>query len=222
MSYYFLIIAFILALIDWFSVAKSRRRLEYFAKPAVMLALLAWIGLNNGFQGPMLWFALGVIFSLGGDVFLMLPREQFILGLISFLLGHVCYWIGFNSTGLFFNFPLAILALVVAAAASQVYLRIAAGLHSSQQDTLRIPVLIYTVVISLMLISALATLIRPDWRFSAAAIASSGALLFFISDSLLAWNKFVKPIPNGRLYSIIPYHLGQIGIVLGAALHFLQ
>jgi len=222
MSYFFLILAFILALVDWISVGKNWRKLEYFAKPAVMLALLAWIGISNGFQGPYLWFALGVFFSLGGDVFLMLPREQFILGLISFLLGHVCYLIGFNSTGLFFNFPLAVVILVVAAAASQIYLKIAAGLRASHQDALRIPVLIYTIVISLMLISALATLIRPEWRFSAAAIASSGALLFFISDALLAWNKFVKPLPRGRVTSIIPYHLGQIGIVLGAALHFLQ
>jgi len=222
MAYLFMILALILALVDWISVAKNWRKVEFFAKPAVMLALLAWIGLNNGFQGPMLWFALGVFFSLGGDVFLMLPREQFILGLISFLIGHVCYLIGFNSTGLFFNFPLAIVILVVAAAASQIYLKISAGLRASKKDSLRIPVFVYTIVISLMLISALATLIRPDWRFSAAAIASSGALLFFISDTLLAWNRFVKPLPRGRLYSIIPYHLGQIGIVLGAALYFLQ
>jgi uncharacterized membrane protein YhhN len=46
-------------------------------------------------------------------------------------------------------------------------------------------------------------------------------LLFFISDTTLAYNKFVAPLPNGRVIVMITYHLGQILIVLGAALRFL-
>jgi hypothetical protein len=43
-----------------------------------------------------------------------------------------------------------------------------------------------------------------------------------VSDSFLAWNKFVAPLPYGRLRVIVSYHVGQVLIVLGAALHFLK
>lgn len=45
-----------------------------------------------------------------------------------------------------------------------------------------------------------------------------GGMLFFLSDTMLAYDRFVKPIPNGRLWVRITYHLGQILIISGAAL----
>jgi len=221
MSYYFLFLALIIAILDWIAVARKWKRIEYFAKPATMLALLAWLGVNNGFQGSMLWFALGLLFSLGGDIFLMLPREQFIPGLVSFLIAHICYLIGFNSANPVYNAASLILLVVVMFTGYLVYRRVALGLQASGQSKLKLPVLVYSIVISLMLFSALSTLIQPDWRIYAAVFASSGALLFFISDTTLALNKFVSPIPNARVITMVTYHLGQILIVLGAALRFL-
>jgi uncharacterized membrane protein YhhN len=221
MSYYFLFLALIIAVLDWIAVARKWKRIEYFAKPATMLALLAWLGVNNGFQGSMLWFTLGLLFSLGGDIFLMLPREQFILGLVSFLIAHICYLIGFNSANPVYNAASLILLVVVMFTGYLVYRRVALGLQASGQSKLKLPVLVYSIVISLMLFSALSTLIQPDWRIYAAVFASSGALLFFISDTTLALNKFVSPIPNARVITMVTYHLGQILIVLGAALRFL-
>jgi uncharacterized membrane protein YhhN len=221
MSYYFFFLALIIAVLDWIAVARKWKRIEYFAKPATMLALLAWLGVNNGFQGSMLWFALGLLFSLGGDIFLMLPREQFIPGLVSFLIAHICYLIGFNSANPVYNAASLILLVVVMFTGYLVYRRVALGLQASGQSKLKLPVLVYSIVISLMLFSALSTLIQPDWRIYAAVFASSGALLFFISDTTLALNKFVSPIPNARVITMVTYHLVQILIVLGAALRFL-
>jgi uncharacterized membrane protein YhhN len=221
MSYYFLILALIIAILDWIAVARKWKRIEYFAKPATMLALLAWLGVNNGFQGSMLWFALGLLFSLGGDIFLMLPRERFIPGLVSFLIGHICYLIGFNSAYPVYNAASLILLVVVMFTGYLVYRRVALGLQASGQSKLKLPVLVYSIVISLMLFSALSTLMQPDWRIYAAVFVSSGALLFFISDTTLALNKFVSPIPNARVITMVTYHLGQMLIVLGAALRFL-
>jgi uncharacterized membrane protein YhhN len=221
MSYVFLFLALVIAVLDWIAVARKWQRVEYFAKPATMLALLAWLGVNGGFQGSMMWFALGLLFSLGGDVFLMLPRERFIPGLVSFLIGHICYLIGFNSTSMVFNAASLILLVVVLFTGYQVYRRVAIGLQAGGNSKLKLPVLVYSIVISMMLFSALSTLIRSDWRLFAAVFASSGALLFFISDSTLALNKFVAPIPNGRVIVMITYHIGQILIALGAALRFL-
>ena len=222
MSNLFLWVALVIAVIDWIAVAKNWKTLEYCAKPGVMVALLAWLWQIGGFQGQMLWFAAGLVFSMAGDIFLMLPREQFIAGLVSFLLAHLAYLAGFTSTWPPLNLPSLILALVVAINSVQIYRRVAAGLSASGQSALKVPVLIYTIVISLMLLSALLTLLRPDWLPGPALLVSAGAGLFFLSDTFLAWNKFVTPLPYGKLCVIITYHIGQILIVLGAALHFLH
>jgi uncharacterized membrane protein YhhN len=51
-------------------------------------------------------------------------------------------------------------------------------------------------------------------------LLSSGAILFFVSDALLGWNKFVRQLRYGNIQVIITYHLGQAFIVLGVAVHF--
>jgi len=222
MSYTFIWIALIIAVVDWVAVAKGWRKVEYFAKPAVMVALLAWLWQNSGFSGQLIWFAIGLACSLAGDVFLMLPREQFVPGLVSFLLAHLAYLVGFNPSLPPLHAASLILLVLVALASSAVYRRIAAGLQASGQAALKLPVLVYTIVISLMLLSALITLVRPEWSALNALLVSAGALLFYASDTTLAWNKFVAPIRNGRLWVIVTYHLGQTLIVLGAAAHFLS
>jgi uncharacterized membrane protein YhhN len=172
----------------------------------------------------MVWFALGLAFSLAGDVFLMLPKEQFIAGLVSFLLAHVAYIIGLRPR-LPADLPtLSIalgLALIVALTAAQIYRRIAAGLRAGGKPGLRGPVLAYTVVISLMLFSAMLTLLNDSWLSIHAVLVCLGAALFFLSDTILAWNKFVSPLHYGRILNMASYHLGQLLIALGAALHFL-
>jgi uncharacterized membrane protein YhhN len=210
----------ILAMLNWWAVYRQVRWLEYVAKPGVMIALLAWLGVAAGFQGSLLWFGLGLIFSLGGDIALMLPKEQFILGLISFFLAHVAYLIGFNDTLPPLYVPGVILAIIVLISGINLYRRIAAGLEAGGNAKLKPAVLAYAVVISLMLLSALLTLTRPEWQPLPALMVSAGALLFYISDSVLAYNKFVQPVQYARLIIMVTYHLGQILIITGAAVHF--
>jgi len=222
MSYLLIGVALIVAITDWVAVATRRKTLEYFAKPGVMLVLLVWLWQASGFSGSLIWFGLGLVFSMAGDIFLMLPRERFIAGLVAFLLAHVAYIIGFNQTPTAFNLAGFVLAVLVALVFLRVYRRIAVGLDSSGQPALKTPVLVYSLVISVMLLSALLTLAADTWQAGAAILISAGALLFFLSDTLLAWNKFVTPIRWGRLAVIITYHLGQILITVGAAWHYLS
>jgi uncharacterized membrane protein YhhN len=221
MSYLLLWIALIIAALDWLALANDWRRVEYLAKPAVILSLLAWLGTNNGFNNWTIWFGIGLLFSLVGDICLMLPREFFRAGLYSFLLTLVAYTIGFNHTLPPANVASLILAVLVGITASQIYNKVAAGLTRKGQDNLRISILLYAVVISLMLLSTLLTLVRPSWNALSAITVSMGGLLFFISDSLIGWNRFVNVVPKGRLYVTITYHLGQFCIIFGAALHYL-
>jgi uncharacterized membrane protein YhhN len=221
MVYFWLVVAFILAVIDWIAVTKQANKLEYIAKPGVMLALLIFVVASGGLAGAMIWFALGLVFSMAGDIFLMLPKEKFVAGLVAFLLAHIAYLAGFNSPPSPLGLPALVTAAVIMVTSILLYRRIAAGLEASRQTKLRLPVLAYTMVISLMLFSALLTLTNPAWRVTAALLVSAGALMFFLSDAVLAWNKFVTPIPHGRLINLSLYHLGQIGITWGAALMFI-
>jgi uncharacterized membrane protein YhhN len=72
MSSTLLLLTILMALLDWYAVVRENKSLEYIAKPGVMVALLAWLWTQTGFQGPVFWFALGLFFSLWGDIFLML------------------------------------------------------------------------------------------------------------------------------------------------------
>jgi uncharacterized membrane protein YhhN len=221
MSYTLVWLALIVAVIDWTAVQLRIKPVEFIAKPGVMIVLLIWIWQASAFQGALIWFGLGLLFSMAGDIFLMLPKEQFILGLVSFLIAHLAYLVGFNQSVPPVNPASLVLVLLVGITAIQLYRRLAGGLQTSGHAELKFPVLAYTVVISLMLVSALFTLIRQEWAEGPALLVSSGALLFFLSDSFLGWNKFVAPLSYGKLRVIVTYHLGQILIALGAVLHFL-
>ena len=213
--YFFLILTLLAAMLDWYSVHKGWKKLEYFLKPITMVFLISWLVSVVGLAGMAFWFGLGLIFSLAGDIFLMLPKEQFIAGLIAFFLAHIFYIIGFNATLPPFT-PLGLFLIIfVAAIGKKLYLNIAAGLEKQGKAALQKPVMAYTIVIALMLISALFTIFRADWSLGAALTVSLGAALFMLSDAILAWNKFVEPIKNGRIMNMAAYHLGQIILIVG-------
>lgn len=216
-----LVVALIIALLDWLAVAKKWKQIEYFAKPGVMILLLAWLWNISGFKGNLTWFAIGLVFSMLGDVFLMLPRERFIGGLVSFLIAHIAYTIGFTETAPPLSVISLILTIVIGFMSIRIYRGVSRGLVASDNSRLLIPVQIYTIIISIMLLSALLTLVRPDWFVTSSLTVSVGAALFYLSDAFLAWNKFVQPIRRGNLIVIISYHLGQIMIVVGAVTHYL-
>jgi uncharacterized membrane protein YhhN len=220
MNYLLLACALVTAAVNWLSAEKGWKILEYLTKPAVMILLLAWLWQNNLLVSGMLWFSLGLVFSLLGDVLLMLPRDLFLPGLIAFLLAHIMYIIGFNLSISSINGIALILGLVFLVGIQFVYRRLMKGLQAQNNKTMRLPVTFYTAVISLMALSAIFTLFNPAWSMIHALIAVSGALLFVISDSLIAWNRFIFPTRHARFIIMLTYHLGQIGIILGAALHF--
>lgn len=220
MSYLIFGLAAIVALVDWLAVARDWRRVEMIAKPGVMVMLLAWLIATVGLSGRLAWFAAGLVFSLAGDIFLIPPRESFLSGLFAFLLAHCAYLIGFNPDLPPINVASIALSFLVVLAAWQVYRRIARSLIDSGQQHLAIPVAAYFITINLMLLSALMTLVRPEWPALPALMVSIGALSFVASDACLAWNRFIASICSGRLIVMVSYHLGQALIILGAALYY--
>ena len=198
-----LIPIFLSAILDWYAVHKGWKKLEYFLKPVTMVFLFAFLFIStNGLEGIALWFGIGIILSLAGDVLLMLPREQFIAGLVAFLLAHLAYIIGLNQTLPPFSVIGLVWAVLLGIIAAQFYKHLATGLIRQKEESLQKPILTYIAVITIMLLSALLTLSHPDWDSRTAITVSIGAALFALSDAFLAWNKFVQPIKNGRVMNI--------------------
>jgi len=217
----FLIAAFVFAALEALALWKNSPRLEYIAKPAVMIALFIWLWTSAGLNGALLWFGLGILLSLAGDVLLMISLDRlFIAGLIAFLFAHVAYVIGFNTPLPTLSAWGFILAFMIGISGVRVIRQIVAPLHSKGQAGLRIPILLYALVISLMLLSAMLKLTDTSWQASAALLVALGAFLFYLSDIILAWMKFVAPIQNGRIYNILAYHLGQIALIAGVVIQF--
>ena len=214
--YLWLILAMIFAFLEAIAVSKNIQSMDYVAQPAVIICLFLWLFASTDLQGNAFWFGLGVVFSLLGDVLLMIPSDRmFLFGLAAFLFAHLFYIIGFREEFGTLEAWSLILAIFIAVNTGGLLRRIVAAMRANRQNKLIFPVIVYGIIISVMLYAAMVTIYDPAWKTSAAFSVSLGAFLFCASDALLAWNKFVSPIKNGRVLNITLYHLGQIGLVAG-------
>lgn len=200
-----LVVAALFAVGNWIAVARALRPLEYVCKPATLGALLlVAVLIDPANEAQRWWFVAALAFSLLGDVLLMLPSDRFVAGLGAFLVAHLCY-----VPGLLLDRPSAV-ALVVASvvtvafvgAVARVVLR---SISAGPDAELATPVGVYIVVIAAMVVAALA---------SGDARAGAGAVLFAGSDSMIAWNRFVRPFAGARVAIMVTYHLGQAGLVV--------
>ena len=192
--------AAVVAVADWLAVWRSSKSLEYLAKPLTLVALTGVaLTLVPEDETMRTWFVVALVLSLAGDVFLMLPRNLFVAGLASFLLGHLAYVAGFG-VGEAWPWILGV-ALVGAAVGTPI---VRALLRDGHGELLG-PVLAYMAVISLMVACAIGD---GDPR------AIVGAALFMFSDSVIAWNRFVRPLAWAPVTIMVTYHLGQAGLVL--------
>jgi uncharacterized membrane protein YhhN len=149
--------------------------------------------------------AVGLLCSLLGDVLLMLPRDHFALGLVSFLLAHVAYLVAFTAGAPLGAAPALLLPLLAAALP---LLR----LLWPDLGTLRLPVLLYAATILLMVWQAWGR--RWVLPSQSATLAAVGAAFFMVSDSLLALNRFRRPLPNAQALIMITYVAAQALISL--------
>ncbi len=194
---------------DMVSVLRHIERLEYATKPTVMVLLIAAaVLLRPASQGERALFVIALILGLAGDVFLMLLDKYLLFGIGAFLAGHLAYAAGFRFVG--FSAVGLIVGLIIVGATAALMLRpILNALQTTGRANLRNPVAAYAVVISLMTVSATA---------SGNLVAAAGGLLFFFSDVIFAWYRFVKPVPWGQPVNIVMYQSGQALLVLSLAL----
>jgi len=215
------ILALFAASLEAIVIWKSLNKFEVFAKPAVMIFLFVWLYATTGLEGNAFWFGIGILFSLMGDVLLMnVTDRMFVLGLASFLLAHTAYITGFKDELLNLTAWSFVLLFLLFYNGTRLISRIVGAMRAGRQNALITPVIVYSLVLSLMLFAAMSTIFDPAWKTGAAFLVSAGAFLFYISDLILAWNKFVSPVKHGHVLNITAYHLGQIGLIAGVISQF--
>lgn len=169
------------ALTNWWARWSDKRALESWVKP---LTTMCVIGLAIGNDSTIRYSGIAVValvFCLEGDIALLPAINKFIVGLASFLIGHLVFIVLFVR----YEMPDRTLgaialagALVLAATAGRVIVRGAAR----KDPAMRWPVMAYLVVISAMTVCGWAT--GRGWVIA-------GSTLFVISDTLLGWGLFV-------------------------------
>ena len=206
MAWFLAILAAASAGADWNAVARAQKRALYVFKPLTLIALIGVaLALAPRSETQRGFFVAALLFGLAGDVFLMLSDRWFLPGLVSFLVGHLLYLAGFLAAGGLHRLGAEqiLIVLVAAAVLGQVV-----GRTLRRQPALALAVLVYGVALAGMAATALAT---------GSPAASAGAILFLGSDSILGWNRFVRPLRWAPLAIIVTYHAAQAGLVLSLA-----
>jgi uncharacterized membrane protein YhhN len=176
--------------------------LIYIFKPLTMVLIISIALLAKKPPSSKYKYAIiaGLLFSMAGDIFLMLPVDLFIVGLVSFLIAQLIYTYAFRS-GRPFRFKfIAILPFLIFGVL--IFVILLPGLNG-----MAVPVAAYILVIMTMAWQA-----WDQWdekRARWALLAFIGALLFVVSDSLLAINKFGEPFAAARALTLTTYYSAQ-------------
>lgn len=174
-------------------------------KPGTMVLILLIALSKAGEAGSYGWLiVLGLLFSIIGDIFLMLPSDRFVAGLTSFFLAHVVYILAFPAKWTFDALSV-ITGLILGGIALIYFMLIRSGVRAEGGTLLQIAVVLYITVISLMVYRA---------AFSGEISVLVGAVSFYLSDAILAWNRFVKRDPRGEYAVMITYFLAQTCIAV--------
>lgn len=195
-------------------IAAGTMQLHYITKPLLVPLLLLLVLFVNSPVPQKKLLVTGLIFSWLGDMFLLFEDQQpffFIVGLICFLTTHICYIIYFlkftsPKISVLKKQPLLFVAVVGYGITLVSFLY-------SHLGALKIPVIVYAIVICTMLLCSLHVFYNVNPPANILYIA--GAVFFVASDSLLAINKFYQPFAYAGVWIMLTYCAAQYFIVRG-------
>jgi uncharacterized membrane protein YhhN len=189
---------------------------QFFSKPSLMLILFVYFRANaQNFISQKNLIMLALFFSWLGDIFLLFDKQNprlFIFGLGSFLVAHLFYIVYFyqirakNAVKTRLNIP--------ASAAVLIYVVSLFALLAPKLGNLQIPVAVYTLALSIMLLASIHAFDFKNRDF--AGICVAGTSLFVASDSLLAINRFYQPFAFAGVSIMLTYAVAQFLITVGA------
>lgn len=202
-------------LIDLVAVYSNNESLRFITKPLLipLLAIYLLLQTNSATSSLKVWVFLALFFSWVGDILLLFEERRpnfFLFGLSAFFVAQVFYIVFFHNIRMreYIRGNALLLLLVI------VYYSILVSVLSPYLGNMKLPVRIYGVVLSFMLMLAMHTMLGKNKK--AALWMMTGAVLFVASDSLLAFNKFFAPFNNAGLIIMLAYGLAQLFITEGA------
>lgn len=187
---------------------------DWYMKPVLLPILGLAVYLSESFTTKKILLT-ALLFSWIGDVILLFADKgelYFIFGLVAFLLSHLVYIALFSkqqNTRINDNkliFGLGIIAILA-------YFAIMVTTLFPKLGPLKIPVLVYAIVITTMLFFAFKGSLK--WAIPANQYIFIGAIVFVSSDSILAFNKFYAPITHASFFIMATYCMAQYLIVAG-------
>ena len=191
----------------------GHEHLDLYLKPILIPLLGFGVYFHKDFASKSILLT-ALLFSWIGDVILLfadIAEIYFILGLVSFLISHIIYCILFNKQTKTTKSSKTFLLI-----GGVVILAYLTGMLSALLPALgdlKIPVIVYASVISLMLFFALNGLLT--WKKPGNQYVFIGAIVFVLSDSILAVNKFYNPIKKSSFIIMLTYLVAQYLIVTG-------
>ncbi len=202
----FLLAGLLAAAVYFAALLAGSPLLGLLAKPVPALLLAAWLRPETSRASRLI--VAGLLLSALGDLLLEISPDLFIAGLVAFLVAHLAYVGAFLAQtrlpALGYALPVAIFG-----AASFVWLLPRLG-------TMTWPVLAYVLVICTMMWRAWALVADIRNARRTAWYAALGASSFGLSDTLVAWNRFVAPVLVLKLLLMLLYWAGQWGIAASA------
>lgn len=195
--------------------------LQTICKPLIIITLIISYLVTIPIEDRSRTLLFALFFSGAGDILLMFHDTDgsfFMMGLIAFLISHVFYIFTYHQhqhseseNGLQGIQKVRLAFPIILSGTGLVFV-----LYPVLGD-LKIPVMVYALVLVVMTLNALL-------RFGKTTSSSfwmvfTGALLFMVSDSLLAINKFLEPLTNGNVWIMITYMSAQYFIVKGLIAH---
>lgn len=214
--------------LDWLAVSLGWKRIRPFTKVCALIILIVWVLVRMNFRpgglGGLLVLALA--FGLLGDFLLLYPDRCFKWGLGAFLLGHVTY-LGLEyalvtrglEAGLIGAIPgwyWAAMAVGLGLGLLLFYGVIIRQLRKPHPGwVLQVALYVYAFCLaSVMIVGFLVAVLLAGGSLWIWALALGGTL-FFASDFILAFNRFVRPVRLAHLWIMTTYHLAQLFLAIG-------
>jgi uncharacterized membrane protein YhhN len=181
-----------------------------------LLIPILWLAVYFSDEFPSKKILLGaLLFSWIGDVILLfanISEIYFILGLVAFLISHVIYIILFNKQNKP-DVPKNKSVFFIGLGFILVYLTTILTVLLPKLGDLQLPVIVYALTISTMLLYAFSGYLI--WKKPANTYIFIGAIVFVLSDSILAMDKFYEPIYKNSFFIMLTYLMAQYLIVIG-------
>ncbi|CAF3564088.1 unnamed protein product [Rotaria socialis] len=189
-----------------------------------VLIVLFLLNAHNNLSLERRYLVIAFLFSWFGDLLLMQNRNDlFLFGLVSFLLAHISYIIAFM-VRIQYGEPelrrqLTVSNMIIKSIPFLAYIALmlcilSPKLNTNTEETkgLLVPVVLYTFVV----VGMTYTSYLRDRKAPGFWTVFVGAVFFVLSDSLIALNRFVMPLPTPGLFVMFTYGLGQYLIVVGS------